>query len=307
MARIRVVSDNDYSGDPDGLWQLAHLLLSPDVDVRLVIGSHLRENDPFDSSGRTAAGAAAAAREIAAAAARPDVPILAGSETALPAEGEPVRSAAALALVEEAMRDDDRPLYVTAGGGLTEIASAWLIEPRIAQRLTLVWIGGEEYPGGLVPPDAMPVEYNTLIDPAAARVVFNDSDLPLWQVPRDVYRQALVSMRELARRVAPLGALGSLLVQSLEGVLTLLRDHGLDPGATYVLGDSPLVLLAALQSGFEPDACSCESVRRPRPQVRADGTFDFTGAGAEVRVFTRLDLRLMIEDLVAVLADHAAR
>src|SRR5947199_9721335 len=48
--RFRVVSDNDYSGDPDGLYQLAHLLLSGSVDVRAVIGSHLAPGDPFDPS-----------------------------------------------------------------------------------------------------------------------------------------------------------------------------------------------------------------------------------------------------------------
>ena len=138
-------------------------------------------------------------------------------------------------------------------------------------------------------------------------MVFNDSDLPLWQVPRDVYRQALVSMRELHRQVAPLGRLGSMLVASLEDVRNLLRENGFDPGASYILGDSPLVLLTALQSGFEPDACSSESVRRPRPHLGPDGRFDFTGAGAPVRAFTRLDVRLMLADLLALLADHADR
>src|SRR3954453_1061259 len=52
--RYRVVSDNDYSGGPDGLFQLAHLLLSPSVDVRAVIGSHLAPGDPFDPSDQTA-------------------------------------------------------------------------------------------------------------------------------------------------------------------------------------------------------------------------------------------------------------
>ncbi len=34
--RYRVISDNDYSGDPDGLFQLVHVLLSPSLDVRLM-------------------------------------------------------------------------------------------------------------------------------------------------------------------------------------------------------------------------------------------------------------------------------
>src|SRR5689334_1342296 len=37
--RQRVLCDNDYGGDPDGLVQLAHHLLCDSVDLRCVIGS----------------------------------------------------------------------------------------------------------------------------------------------------------------------------------------------------------------------------------------------------------------------------
>jgi purine nucleosidase len=40
-ARCRVIADNDFAGDPDDLWQLAHHLLSPSVDVRAVVSSRL--------------------------------------------------------------------------------------------------------------------------------------------------------------------------------------------------------------------------------------------------------------------------
>jgi hypothetical protein len=48
--RMRVIVDNDFSGDPDGLFQLAHLVLSPSVDIRAIIGSHLKVGDGFDNS-----------------------------------------------------------------------------------------------------------------------------------------------------------------------------------------------------------------------------------------------------------------
>ena len=38
--RIRVIIDNDFGGDPDGLFQLAHQLLSSSTDVRAIICSH---------------------------------------------------------------------------------------------------------------------------------------------------------------------------------------------------------------------------------------------------------------------------
>ena len=205
--RVRVVVDNDFGGDPDGLVQLAHHALSPSVDLRLVIGSHLRPGDPFDPSSTTADTAAARAREVLALADRSNVPVLAGANTGLASRGAPIRSAAVDALVAEAMRDDvDTRLYVCAGAGLTEVASAWLIEPRIAGRITLIWIGGPEHAGlAAPPPDAMPVEYNLLIDVTAASVVFGESAIPVWQAPRDAYRQPLVSFAELELRMAGCG------------------------------------------------------------------------------------------------------
>jgi purine nucleosidase len=308
--RIRLILDNDYAGDPDGLFQLAHHLLSPSADIRLVIGSHLGADDAAwnGSPGASAANAARRAREVALAAGREDVRILAGSETALPHPTTPVRSAAALAIVEEAMREDtDLPLFVACGGGLTEIASAWLIEPAIAERLTLVWIGGAEHPGLAVPPPGAPaVEYNTAIDAAAAQTVFNDSDLRLWQVPRDAYRQALLSQAELEARVRPHGPLGALLAESIDTVRGRMAEHGLRLGETYIYGDSPLVLLTVLQAFFEPDPSSSAAVERPAPRVTEAGTYEFGGDGRPIRVFPRLDTRLMFEDLFAKLAAHAA-
>ncbi|WP_426517649.1 nucleoside hydrolase [Diaminobutyricibacter sp. McL0618] len=316
--RIRVIIDNDFSGDPDGLVQLAHHLLSPSVDIRAVIGSHLRPGDPFDPSDRTADNACERARDVVAALGLADAPrIVAGSNVGLAdaapvaapvarVAAAPIASAGALAIVEEAMRDDDRPLYLACGAGLTEIASAWLLEPRIADRLTLVWIGGLEDPALAVPPpEADPVEYNQNIDIVAARVVFNDSGIPIWQVPRNAYRQALVSNAEAEVRIRPNGAIGRLLVDSIAGVADMAARHGLPLGETYVYGDSPLVLLTALQSSFQPDPSSSEYATRPAPRIRDDGTADFDGSGRTIRVYTRLDLRLLFEDLYAKLAARA--
>ena len=309
--RIRLILDNDYAGDPDGLFQLAHHLLSPSADIRLVVGSHLGADDVDwnPEPGHSAARAVERAREIAVLSGREEVRILPGSETALPDPATPIRSEAALAIVEEAMRDDtDLPLAVACGGGLTEIASAWLIEPAIARRLTLVWIGGAEHPGLAVPPPGAPgVEYNTAIDVAAARTIFEDSDLALWQVPRDAYRRTLLSAAELDARVRPHGALGRLLASSIDAVLDRLAGRGFPIGETYAYGDSPLVLLTVLQSLFEPDASSSSSVERPAPRLSADGRYAFGEGGRPVRVFTRLDTRLMFEDLFAKVAAHAAR
>ncbi|WP_024287346.1 nucleoside hydrolase [Cellulomonas sp. KRMCY2] len=308
--RMRVITDNDYAGDPDGLFQLAHLLLSPSVDVRAVIGSHLRAEDPFDPSPITATKARAAADvvvDLLGLTGR--VTTLEGSNTALADRFTPIRSAAAEAIVAEAMRESDLPLYVTLGAGLTELASAYLLEPRIAERLTAVWIGGPEHPGlAVAPPRAggpEVSEYNLRIDVTAAQVVF-DSPIPLWQVPRDAYRQAIMSVAELETRVRPHGAIGEHLVASLEAVNKMAAGHGFDFGEVYILGDSPLVLLTALQSSFEPDPSSSRYVTLSAPTIDDDGRYVARPDGRWIRVYTHLDLRLMLEDMVAKLARHAA-
>jgi purine nucleosidase len=294
-ARHRVISDNDYSGDPDGLFQLVHALLSPSLDVRGVIGSHLAPGDVFDAS---EAQAANAVRLVG----RDDVPVHEGAPGSLRDSRTPHRSAGAEAIVAEAMRDDtDLPLFVTLGGGLTELASAYLIEPRIADRLTAVWIGGPEYEELGPHPERLGAgpgpEYNLAIDVTAAQVVFNDSPIVLWQVPRNAYRQALVSMSELAARLS--GAVGAHLYDALARVHAR-EERNL--GETYILGDSPLVLLTALQSQFEPATSSSAYTVLPAPWIDDDGGYRPRAEGRPLRVYTRLDVRLMLEDLYCKLA-----
>src|SRR3954469_17102344 len=108
--RYRVIIDNDFSGDPDDLFQLAHHVLSPSVEIPFVIGSHLSPGDHFDPSDRQAENAADIARELLGLLGS-SIPVISGSNTGLTDTATPVPSAAAEAIVREAMREDtDLPL-----------------------------------------------------------------------------------------------------------------------------------------------------------------------------------------------------
>jgi hypothetical protein len=296
----RLISDNDYSGDPDGLYQLVHHLLSPSVDIRAVIGSHLAPGDPFDPSSQQATNAYRRVLEVLRLMGLTgSVRAYPGSNVALTDRQTPRPSAGVDAIVAEAMRTDTQlPLFVTFGAGLTELASAYLTEPRIASRITAVWIGGPEYPDlGTPPPGSQGVEYNLNIDIIAAQVVFNDSTIPIWQVPRNVYRQCLVSMTELLSSVRPAGRIGKHLYERVFDIFELAASVGLNLGETYILGDSPLVLLTALQSSFQPDPSSSRYVLRYAPQINDDGSYTARESGRQIRVYTEVDVRLMFSDL----------
>lgn len=299
--RYRVIADNDFAGDPDDLWQLAHHLLSPSVEIRAVVSSRLNTFAGGQSAATTATDGCAKVRELfSVMGLDADQLVVCGSDDPLTRTTEPVDSPAARAIVAEAMRDDDTPLFVTCGGGLTEIASAYLLEPRIAERLTLVWIGGPEYPGHAEPPvGALEPEYNLGIDPVAAQVVFNDSPLRVWQVPRNVYRQCLVSDVEMHSQVAGLGAFGALLWGELQAFRRQLAFLGVEQAETYIMGDSPLVLLTALQSGFDADTSSSESAVVPAPTFDDQARMGLRPDGRPIRVYTRVDTRLMFDDMFA--------
>ncbi|GAA4697497.1 nucleoside hydrolase [Phytohabitans rumicis] len=301
--RARVITDNDYCGDPDGLVQLVHQLLSPSAELRGVIGSHLAADDPFMPAPDTAAQSYQRVTEVLSIMER-TVPAYQGSNVGLADRRTPQPSAGAEAIVAEAMRTDtDLPLYVTFGGGLTELASAYLMEPRIADRLTAIWIGGPEHPDlAPPPPDTPGREYNLNIDPLAAQVVFNESPIPLWQVPRNAYRQALVTMAELEVHLRPAGKIGAHLYDSICRVFELASGAGLNLGETYILGDSPLVLLSTLQSCFHPDPSSSRYVQRPTPRIDDDGNYQPREDGRPIRVYTDLDIRVMVQDFYAKLA-----
>lgn len=306
VPRLRVIVDNDFAGDPDGLFQLAHLLLSPSVEVRAIIGSRLGELEPSATQAEQAVQKAAEVLHMLGMSGR--VPVLAGANRPMPNDSTPVESEGAVFIEQEALRPDPRPLYVLCGGGLTQVASAALRRPTIADRVTLVWIGGPEYPGlALPPPGADAREFNTSIDVAAAQAVFNRTRLPLWQVPRDAYRQVLLSHAQLLSQVRPRGRLGRYLYTTLETFIAdkIERLFHLNTGEVYVLGDSPLVLLTALQSSAEPDASSSRYVLRPAPHLTAQGTYEAAPAGRLVRVYTQLDTALLLNDFLAKLTLRA--
>jgi purine nucleosidase len=106
-ARLRVIRDNDYSGDADGLFQLAHHLVSRSVEVRPGIGRSLVRVTLFDPSRESAVNVVRKAEEIIGLLGLSDNAALSSATTPIPSGG-------ARAIIAEAMRTDTGlPLSVT--------------------------------------------------------------------------------------------------------------------------------------------------------------------------------------------------
>jgi inosine-uridine nucleoside N-ribohydrolase len=303
--RMRIIIDNDFGGDPDGLFELVQHLLSPSVEIRGIIGSHLREGDGFDRSNETAANAKKKIEGVLSIMNLGNTyNVYQGSNFALQNDSIPQPSDAANAIIKEAMRDDTKlPLYIVCGAGLTDLASAYLMEPKIADRLTLIWIGGPEYPElATPPPNYTSLEYNLAIDLKAGQVIFNKSSIPIWQVPRNAYRQIIMPYSDLLLKVKTLGKIGEYLADNTERVMKMSIKYNFNVGEVYIIGDSPLVLLTALQSSFEADPSSSAYVLRQSPFINNEGLYEVNHNGRNIRVYTQFDSRLLFDDLYAKIA-----
>ena len=277
---VRVIVDNDFAGDPDGLVALAHQLLAPTTRTVLVTTSALDAKlaglaglDPAT----TATAGARLARQMLhyfTPSARPPV---------IPGDG--ADGAAAQAIVAEALRDDPLPLVLACGGPLTNVAAALRLRPDIAGRMSLVWIGGLADGGA---------EYNLSTDIAAARTVFEESRLPVLQIPAEEYRRFQVGVAELETSFRTISPLAAWLVDRYRQLPPFVRLAG-----TLTFGDSPLVTATA----FDPAATPFTV--RPVRRILDDGSHGDAVAGRDMRVAHGLDPRLNLADFMALLRRNA--
>ncbi|GIP33413.1 nucleoside hydrolase [Paenibacillus sp. J2TS4] len=155
-----------------------------------------------------------------------EVPIFRGSDAYLTDANAPIVSKAALDLVERALStEDDEPLYVVAIGAITNVASAILLEPRIIEKIVVVWLGGH----ALHWPDTK--EFNLRQDLEASRVILN-SGVPLVLIPcMGVSSHLLTSLSEIRDYVQDKGTVGRYLYE------TYKRCHDDHFGYTRVIWD----------------------------------------------------------------------
>lgn len=101
-----------------------------------------------------------------------------GSDSYMPAGDTPVESEGAERIIEAALSDDERALYVVAIGAVTNVASALLMAPEIATRMVVTWTSGYPTWTDLCNRPSL----NLVQDPHASRLLFS-SGVPLVYLP----------------------------------------------------------------------------------------------------------------------------
>lgn len=288
--RVRVIVHTDCKNEADDQYALAHHLMTPKFDVRGIIAGHFDGNNHVYGPSKTElASYDEILKVLNLMGLSGAYPVFHGAAHALTDTATSIPSEGADFIIQEAMRDDDRPLYIACQGAITDVASALLMQPEIAKRMTVIWIGGGDYPTG-------GYEFNLAMDISAANVVFS-SQVPVWQITMGLYKQFAVTLAELQRKVYPCGEIGKYLFEELVEVNEQVSKLGMPwpHGELWGLGDQGTI--AVLMEELE--RVSYEMIQAPT--VLPDMTYSFENQNRPIRVYRSVDPRLVLEDFFAKL------
>ena len=173
---VDVVIDSDTFNEIDDQFAISLALLSPErMRVQAIYAApfhNAKSDGPADGMEKSYQEILRLLRLIGK-----HPPVYRGSDRYLPDERTPVPSDAASDLARRAMaHSKEKPLYVVGLAAVTNIASALLLQPEIAERIVCVWLGGH------APTWPDTYEFNLRQDVAASRAVFA-SGVPLVLVP----------------------------------------------------------------------------------------------------------------------------
>lgn len=279
--KVRVILNTDAKNEVDDQFAIVHAVLSESFELKGIIPAHFGEEKSPCSQRDSYDETMLILEKMKF---KDEIRVENGASKAMDSETQPVDSPGARMIIEEALKDDDRPLYVAFLGPLTDMASALLIEPSIAQKnIIVIWIGGRDWPAG-------GWEYNLKNDLHAANVVFK-SNVQLWQVPRNVYRMMPVSFGELWTRVHPYGEIGRYLA---ENVIEFNNEWKSRPAEYRILGDSPAIGIILFNDCGEWEW-------KPAPEFDEKMNYVHTGKFRPIKVYKNIDSRFILEDLYAKL------
>lgn len=174
--KIDVVLDTDTYNEIDDQFALAYLLSSKEkLNTKAIYAApffNARSNGPEEGMEKSYAEIKKILSFM-----KENIDAFKGSKSYLPDENTPVESEAADDLIKKAkLYSSEKPLYVVAIGAITNIASALIKAPEIAENIVIVWLGGHARHFH----DTN--EFNMKQDIAAARVIMK-SGAPFVQLP----------------------------------------------------------------------------------------------------------------------------
>ena len=294
---IDMVLDSDMYNEVDDQFTLAFAVRSPErINLRAVNAAPFRNhrsNSPED-------GMEKSYHETYRILELLDEPaegrVFRGSKTFLPDRKTPVDSPAARQIVKLAHEPRKGRLYVVGLGVSSNIASALLLDPAIADRIVIVWIGGHPHSW----PHAR--DFNLNQDIAAAQVLF-DSDAPLIHVPAgDVAATLKITLPELEAGLKERSRIADALYRNVDEYYTEVKASQNKPRSGEGAWQKVIWDIATVAWLLEPETMARTEIV-PSPVLTDTGEWKADSNRHPVRVATRLDRDRIFNVLFEKLAD----
>ena len=279
IKKIRIIICSDAKNEADDQYALVHAMLTNKFIIKGLVAGHFRDHWTNHLSYAEMVKLAKLTNTYG------EYPIVLGADQKLVNIKEYEVSAGTRLIIEEALKEDSLPLYVLNIGALTDLAVALLEEPKITSKMTAIWVGGGRYPKGSK-------ECNLGNDLIAANYVFA-SELPLWQIPSNVYKTTLVSLAQLKLRVAPMGKLGNYLYEQL---ITFMKTNAKEKSwinpECWVMGDSGAIgVLLEEQKSYYQEIIA--------PIFDEEHHYIYNQKNRKIRVYQQLNNYFVIEDMLS--------
>ncbi len=175
--RLRMVLDTDTYNEVDDQFALAYALHAPErLQVEAIYAAPFHNNRSASPADGMEQSYEEILRLLEKMGRTESETVLKGAAGYLDM-ARPVATAATQDLITRALNSPEgEPLYVVAIAAITNIATAILLEPRIIEKIVVIWLGGHALHW------AHTREFNLQQDVAAAQVVL-DCDVPMVLIP----------------------------------------------------------------------------------------------------------------------------
>ena len=248
----RLLIDSDAANYFDDQFAISYAARSSEaVVLEAVYAAPFSNSRVSDPGGGMLLSLAEVSEVLGALGLQNEVAVRAGARQHLGKAGRPVESPAAEDIISRTSGALPANCVVVSLGPPTNVASALLMDPSLARRITVVWLGGTPHDFSTAS------EFNLRQDPQAVRVLL-DSGVPLLHVPAQGVAEDLSASRALLEsRLASRSAIGDLL---LERVIEHWDGHQVPPGSPAPLAIWDMAAIAAL---VVPDLVEVETVPSP--------------------------------------------
>jgi purine nucleosidase len=265
----KIVIDSDAANEIDDQYAITYAILSGSFGIRGFTAAHFGKDGSMEQSHKEIL------HVLNVLGKRDSYPVLRGAGKELMDHTTPRDSDGAQFIIREALESEDH-LHVICMGPLTNLASAYLMEPAIHEKIKCLWLAGRSWPeGGLF--------FNNRNDIIAAQVIFS-SRMKLTLIPAVGTASSLKIYRKDRPHIKKKGAIGDYLWK------LFMRKFGL-PKSIY-----DVAAIAALKIPH-----SCTWVAAPRPELRNDGTYNHARTQGTITVATDINADLIKKDFFASL------